>query len=260
MKIFTVYRPEEHVDYLEEWISYHQKIGVENFYLYDNGGSTGYGTDGVELIPHTDSKKRISRYGFRIKYSPEEAREKESKFINKYPVTKVLWQPTLNGQVVYGYTDAVIDFINRVKSGLCAFIDVDEFIVKKEEFRSSRLYQRIFKNYNYFNSIFESKEMFSLETLSGRAVHTLTHEYSKCILDISNFSEFDKLVPNTMHFMNFNLPLSESFFNHYNFNKLKYGIFRKTIAKEDWKIKSYEECTKYIENPFEESIVKINVP
>lgn len=262
MKIFTVYRPEEHVDYLEEWIKYHLQIGVKHFYLYDNGGSVGYGPKKNNIhwddILHTDSKNGISRYGFKIKYTSEEARLKENKFINNYPVTKILWQPVVDDKIVYGYNDAVIDFTSKVKSGLCAFIDIDEFIVKKEEFRPSRMYQRIFKDYHYFNSIFDCKETTTLEGLERDMFIRLLHESSKCILDLANFPDLDSvwentIHPNTMHFLNTSLPLSQSHFNHYNFNKLKYVGFRNraTHIGHKWKVKPYQDCTVLINNPFE---------
>jgi hypothetical protein len=37
--IQTVFILKENIPFLEEWIIYHKKIGVDKFYLYDNTGS-----------------------------------------------------------------------------------------------------------------------------------------------------------------------------------------------------------------------------
>jgi len=37
--IQTVFILKENLPFLEEWIVYHKKIGVDKFYLYDNTGS-----------------------------------------------------------------------------------------------------------------------------------------------------------------------------------------------------------------------------
>lgn len=258
MFIFTVYLPEIHVDYLEEWIRYHLSIGITHFYLYDNGSSTGYGNKNTQISiydSHGDSSKKLTRYGFSIKYTVEEARDRESQFLKKYPVTKVFWQPVVDNKVVYAYNQAVLDFTTNVKSGLCAFIDLDEYIVKREEFTPCRMSQRIYKDFHFYKSVFDCREMVSGINLDGYN--------TKCILDLSKPITLDdpsKYV-NSMHFYETKLPKSKNFFNHYNFNKVHYKMLkkRKDSYNLQWSADSYNNCCVEVNDPFAESTVPINL-
>lgn len=250
MYIHTVYRPQEHVDHIEDWLKYHTAIGVNHFFLYDNGESTGYGENLNNLewdrLLHTDQNSGITRYGFKIKHTVEKARLIEQEILAKYSVTKVNWKPSQNGKIIYGYNDSIRHLLTQVKTGLCAFIDIDEYIVKREEFRPSRMHQVRYEDYHKFSSIFKCKN--KLKTYNSVELGP------KCIVDLEKLKIDDELLyPNTMHFFSTELPLSTSHFNHYNFNKVAY----RELEKIHKGLPIYSNCFEYEENPFKESIVDV---
>lgn len=83
-------------EYLEEWISYHLRIGVEHFYLYDNGSA----------IPILDTVRQLN--------------------LEKW--VTVIEFPGISRQMA-AYKDALWKFGKDSK--WMAFIDTDEFIVIK---------------------------------------------------------------------------------------------------------------------------------
>lgn len=76
--------------YIEEWVAFHQLVGVQHFWLYDNSSSDGT----RDIINRMDSEL----------------------------VTLVKW-PGKNQQL-----DAYQDALHHVDARWCAFIDVDEFL------------------------------------------------------------------------------------------------------------------------------------
>jgi hypothetical protein len=257
MYIHTVYRPEDHVDYLEEWLSYHTKIGVKHFFLYDNGGGAGEAGQPnfsdferkIHMMHSSDPSR--TRYGYRVKYTPDQARLKELTYLHKYSVTKILWQPIIDGKIIYDHQSSIRHLLTQIDSGLCAFIDIDEFIIKKEEFKQSRMYQKIFEDYHNYNSIFDCKKWFSQIGIYKYA--------SKCILDLTylkNCFNDDKTYIVNMHFENLQLEESLSHFNHYNLNKVRYRRIEHEYKKiyPNFKIVSFNQALTHMENPFEKSI------
>ena len=109
-----------------------------------------------------------------------------------------------------------MDFATKIKEGLCAFIDIDEFIVKKEEFYESRILQKKYDDRWKYSSIFDCDKTFDIDT---------TMWSSKTILDLSTFTPGESI-----HFNNKNLPISKSWFNHYNHNE----------SGHDWLLKNYQ--------------------
>lgn len=217
MYIHTVYRPEECVDILEEWLEYHTSLGVEKFFLYDNAGSFG-SLPKTKKARHTSTHSGKNKRGWKFKYTVQEAKEKQNKFLVKYPVIYNEWKNIQSdGKYYYDYKESIRHMIgnierNNIEKKICAFIDVDEFLVKREEFRESRLRFRTFLNYQYFNSIKEIKESVIREDINTQNINT-----SKCILNLNTL----KKLPNKedcMHFTNYKeLPISQSFLNHYNY-------------------------------------------
>jgi len=201
MVIHTVYTPEENVDYLEDWLLHHTLIGVTHFYLYDNGGAHDYPHDPLWYIsPFTN------KYGAEIKYTVEEARIKQQEIFKKYPVTVIPWQNRdANGKLLYNQIESVLHFKDMVKEGLCAFIDIDEFIIKTEEFKPCTMLQRKFKSRHFYNSVYDCYEVFDTDT---------TNWAQKAILDMGNFPHLD--TSHNIHFGHVDLPLSKLYFNHYN--------------------------------------------
>lgn len=200
--IHTVYKPEENIDYLKDWLTHHTSIGITHFYLYDNGGANGYLDHGYN-IPDGENK-----HGTPIKYTAEQARELEKDIIKDFPVTKVMWQHRDSaGKLLYNQAESVVHFRDIVKDGLCAFIDMDEFIIPQEEFRPCRMLQRKFKSRIYYESVYDCLEVWPVDTSDWGP---------KVILDMANFPEFNALI-HDIHCRHVNLPVSMTWFNHYNY-------------------------------------------
>lgn len=216
ISIHTIYIPIENIMHLKDWLEYHMFIGVDHFYLYDNSGSTK--TDGASkghIIFDNDksvAKDGVNKYGHSFRDIPNIQKIQDS-LLKKYPVTKVNWQPiNENGEITYDYHGAILDLKqNHVDSGLVAFIDMDEYIVKREPFRPSRMLQQKYESRFHYPSVFD---------ITNGLPFKLDSADTKCIVDMK---EIDKnSLPYTMHFMEYDLPISLSWYNHYNYNKMQH--------------------------------------
>lgn len=226
MFIQTMYIPSENIDFLEEWLSYHQKIGVEHFYLYDNSGSVAHaqGSNVWSVAVHGKD-----RYGNKI--NNVDVTDLENEIFKKYPVTKIKWQPKNKNGLIYGdQVNAMNHYSSIVKTGLTAFIDIDEFIVKREEFRESRLFQRKYESRFHYseNSVMNITNGFEIDSRSWS---------SKCIIEMKNYQS-----PQSVHFSDLNIPESDSFFNHYNHNEFAHKWLLKNYKDFDpsWKPVPYK--------------------
>jgi hypothetical protein len=92
---------------LGEWIAFHQSVGVDHFYLYDNGSTDNF-TEGL------------------------------ADYIRSGLVTYTKW-PDYPGQVS-AYRDCVKRFSGRAR--WIAFIDIDEFLFSPEQKDLSRVLER----------------------------------------------------------------------------------------------------------------------
>jgi hypothetical protein len=229
--IQTVYLPQENIFFIEDWLKYHLYIGIDHFFLYDNTGSKFI----HDPIRQNLSEHSVNKYGQKINISLDEALEKENKIFKNYPVTKIEWKPVHDGKITYGQIEACIDFAAKVKEGLCAFIDIDEFIVKKEEFYESRILQKKYDDRWKYSSIFDCSKTFDIDTKKWS---------SKVILDLSAFSPGENI-----HFENKDLPISKSWFNHYNHNEVNHKWLLKNYKNIDpsWKPVPYEHVFNKLE-------------
>jgi hypothetical protein len=211
MIIHTVYKPEENIEYLKDWLIHHTLIGVTHFYLYDNGGANGY-LDWGYNVPDNENK-----HGSSITYTLEEARELEKNIIRDFPVTKIMWQNRdSTGKLLYNQPESIMHFRNIVKSGLCAFIDIDEFVIPQEEFKPCRMFQKKFKSRAYYKSVHDCLETWPVDTSDWGP---------KVILDMANFPHFDVNAGHDIHFRHINLPISKTWFNHYNYTSKSHWYF-----------------------------------
>jgi len=194
MVIQTVYIPAENIRFIREWLQYHSEIGVEHFYLYDNTGSH-----------HVDLGNAITLTG-RNKYGrlieSRDVTEEEAEILKDFPVTKIKWQPIRRGRIDYDQMGACLHFKDLYPKGLCAFVDIDEFIVPKEPFRESRLYQKKYDDRWNYEKVLDCTKTFQIDT---------SRWGSKCILEMSKFTPSANI-----HFLDKSLPISKSWFNHYN--------------------------------------------
>ena len=129
--IQTVFILKENLPFLEEWIVYHKKIGIDKFYLYDNTGS---------FHKKNDKKinKRLMDYDKMISLSDNEVNNEFNLLKKKYPeIVHVIWQPRdKNNNITYGQIDAIKHYIKNYggENDFTAFTDLDEYIyLKKNE-------------------------------------------------------------------------------------------------------------------------------
>jgi hypothetical protein len=225
ISIHTVYKPQENVLYLKEWLDYHTSIGVEKFYIYDNAESMN--------IDHLDVFKELpikNKYGYEHKMTIDHARKMQKEIIKGYNVEIIPWLPTnAEGAIIYGQTQSMTHLSKNKKDGLVAFIDVDEFIIKQEDFRQSRILQVKYENRNNYDSVCNISNAFKINTRWWS---------SKCIIDMSEYVE-----PESVHFNDLNIPISKSFFNHYNHNNVNHDWLLENYMRLDnsWSPVSYDK-------------------
>ena len=131
--IHTVFLLKENIPFLREWIIYNLKLGFTKIYLYDNTGSVG----------RNGSNKTTNKYNFNfdeiINLTDKQIDNELQDILTTYKdnLVYIKWQPKdKNGDIIYGFSDSVIDYTNRVQSDgidnndiiYTAFIDIDEFI------------------------------------------------------------------------------------------------------------------------------------
>ncbi len=133
LSIHTVFIPRENIFFLREWLAYHTEIGVEHFYLYDNGGSTSPRGNG-----HAVAVDGMNKYGFDIRSisahltDGDIARELDN-IVSDFPgaVTLVRWTPRdEQGRIVNGQIAAsrhCVETFGSETDWLC-LIDLDEFV------------------------------------------------------------------------------------------------------------------------------------
>jgi hypothetical protein len=197
MVIQTVYLPAENIRFIDEWLKYHSEIGVEHFYLYDNTGSQFMDCGNSVAVTGKNKHDRA--------IENRDVEEEEAEILKNYPVTKVKWTPVINGQVAYDQMGACQHFKSLYPKGLCAFIDIDEFIVPQEPFRESRMYQKRCDDRWNYKRVLDCTKTFEIDTRNWG---------SKCILEMENFTPGFSI-----HFENKQIEISKSWFNHYNHNE-----------------------------------------
>lgn len=123
----TVFILNENIRWLEEFLIYYINLGVDQFYLYENDGTSGH--DGTEIA---------NKYGFPISSTAtQEDRNAFNALLAKYGkyITHVLWQPrNAAGQIIYGQSESVADCIQKYGADTewIAFLDTDEFIFSEQ--------------------------------------------------------------------------------------------------------------------------------
>ena len=134
MKLYiqTVYIPRENIYFIEEWLAHHKKLGVDEFYMYDNSGS--YYKDFVgNFMIDGRNKQGVNIKEETSHLSDDDIRLIEDLIFEKYNAKRIEWKPRdFNGNITYNQIGAIISFQNMIEDGYCAFIDIDEFIILKK--------------------------------------------------------------------------------------------------------------------------------
>lgn len=236
--IQSVYIPRENIFFVEEWLKYHSKLGVDEFYLYDNSGSVYKDFVGnLEL----DGK---NKNGWNVKELTKDLSDVdivkiEDELFSKYNVTRIKWQPLDNdGNVTYGQVLAINDFLKYANKGFCAFIDIDEFIVLKGD----SLKDYINLNYNSaFDGIKICQRKFVNRWYNRSSVTSI-----KATLDINTFRWAPKIIANlgrlrnaagSIHDFMRNLMNDDEniHFNHYNHD----------VNSHNWLLMNYDSIDPY---------------
>jgi len=120
----TVFRLNENIRWLEEFLIYYINMGVDHFYLYNNDGSTN----------DFDIKKNVNKYGYKIENEDKiEDKILFDKILEKYGdrITYTRWKPlNSKNEIVYGQDYATMDFIKKYsdETEWIALMDLDEFL------------------------------------------------------------------------------------------------------------------------------------
>jgi hypothetical protein len=219
--IQTVYIPRENILFIEEWLEYHKKLGIDEFYLYDNSGSRYKDFIGnLEIDGRNKNGWDVNKLTKNI--SNLDIEDIESSLFKKYNVTKIKWEPKdLNGEITYGQNLSINHFVNIVKSGFCAFIDIDEFIVFKKHSNIKEYLSSSYSN-NYDGiKIFQQKHLsrwYKKESVFNlpKVLDINTERWAPKI--IANLERIKDCSNSSIHdFLN-NLKLDKDYchFNHYN--------------------------------------------
>ena len=119
----TVFRLNENVKWLEEFLIYYINIGFDHFYLYDNDGSV------------SDFDKSQNKHGYKISNNePTEDKAIFDRILEKYgdKITYTKWKPiNKENEIIYGQDYATMDFIKKYadETEWIALMDLDEFLI-----------------------------------------------------------------------------------------------------------------------------------
>lgn len=248
--IQTVFILKENLPFLEEWIVYHKKIGIDKFYLYDNTGS--------KFIENNNgTNKRKINYDKAISLTNEEVNNEMIKLKKKYPeIVHVKWQPRdKNNNITYGQLDAVKHYIKNYgnECDFTAFTDTDEFIYPKnqkslKDFINNKkvdklILQQTKMNDRFCGSLKNKNVLSSINTLE------IDSQWAPKNIIKNNTINLDKLniihdIPiktNSIYSCNKN----ELFFYHFNISKFEYNWMKNFLKKEDFKRIDNEELNNF---------------
>ena len=249
--IHTVFILKENLPFLEEWIQHHKKIGIDQFYLYDNTGS----------VVTNGSTTTNNRYGIHfdklIKLDDNQLKQEMDKILQKYPeITYIKWQPkTDEGKIHYGYKKSIDHYSKNYlqENDWTIFIDIDEFLYG-DIIKQNKLKQFISENQNEFSKIMIKQRKYadrfcnigkSINQISYMIINVETAGWAeKCIvknkkLENSKTPE-DKDGP--MHSIGIKdgeetkwMNVNELCFNHYNVNKKQIDWMKGFFNKKSFK-------------------------
>lgn len=214
--IHTVYLPRENLRFVEEWLAYHSLLGAEYFYMYDNTGSRELDWGNSVAVNGRNKYGRMMDFSL----SDAEIAEIEAAIFKKYPVVKIVWQPRENGEIVYGQNAACDDFAKGMRSGWCAFLDIDEFLYSPHrigdvlEGQAMVLRQKKFEDRFHYSTALEITNTFTIDTERWAPKIFINMEHY--ILGSANMHELNTHLMEKPVFPD----LGTLRFNHYNHNRV----------------------------------------
>ena len=243
LSIHTVFIAKENILFLKEWLLYHQAIGFEKFYLYDNS-EVKYGDDNE---PEKSSIKlfkagKVSKYGInyddKIKLDNKGINTLLNNIINDFDgaVELIKWSPkNQEGVTVYGHVKSLYDFKKKFgsKNDWVAFIDIDEFIISPNGLNLRDFLKECDKNKVRLIRIFQKKFQCRYSNLDKNVI-----DIHECIENIDTTFGHDKgpwgekMIVKMKYLKNIrnihdmtvrrgkeiNMEINKLRFNHYNVN------------------------------------------
>lgn len=138
--INSVFIAKENILFLEEWIKYHQLLGVTHFYLYDNSKVnkiTGWAVRNKDKIILGKRNKHNIDYGELVKMNKNQVTEHLKKLCDKYKCINLIeWSPRdEEGNILHNQKEGHTHCLKRLKEDKIDWattIDMDEFIILKK--------------------------------------------------------------------------------------------------------------------------------
>lgn len=135
LNLHTVYIPREHILFLEEWLLYHEHVGFDHFYMYDNTGSRGDYLSKYKNVQKSGRDKRGYDIGSLTGHlSDHDIGAIQRKIFDKFPgkITYEKWQPlNRDGEIWYGQMQAIQHYLlnHAEDEAWTGFFDIDELVV-----------------------------------------------------------------------------------------------------------------------------------
>ena len=253
--IHTVFLLKENIPFLREWIIYHLNLGFSKIYLYDNTGSVG----------RNGSNKTTNKYNFNfdeiITLTDKQIDNELQDILTTYKdnLIYIKWQPKNEaGDIVYGFSDSVIDYTKRVKDNgviYTAFIDIDEFIFSSnninlldfviEQYRNN-INKIIIKQKKFTDRFCNSKKVIDIvDTIdnidtSDWACKQIINNKSINIKEVVNMHNIGILNGDTK-----TIDIDTLRFNHYNVNAKQIEWMKNFYKMDNFNFASDSSLSRY---------------
>ncbi len=231
LSICAIFKDEAH--YLKEWIEYHLLMGIDHFYLYNNGSTDHF----MEVLEPYIQKKIVTLIDW-----PDQVTTDQPK------TSPYFW---VYYTQVSAYEHACkISAIKKTK--WLALIDIDEFLVpitankmievleKYEDFPGIRLFWHVYGT-SHIHTLPKNTLLIEALHLTCKPQH-FAHTMVKTILKPEFYDKFD-WPPHTCIFkdnqIDIALPKSEARINHYINRTIEYVYLSKIQKKEHMENKKY---------------------
>ncbi len=232
--IHSVFIAKENILFLEEWIKYHQLIGVTDFYLYDNSKVnkiTGFDLKNKDKIILGKKNKYNIDYDKLVNMNNNQITSHLKKLCDTYKSINIIeWSPRdKEGNILYNQQEAHTHCLKRLKEDKidwCANIDMDEYIILKKH---DNLKEYILSIASNIKAIRMVQKRFESRFLNiGKLITDISNCTDKNVLDqahkhIYNVEYTKKITVHTIEIVqNYKNQLgneNEILFNHYKTNK-----------------------------------------
>ena len=232
--IHSVFIAKENILFLEEWIKYHQLIGVTDFYLYDNSKVnkiTGWDERNKDKIILGKRNKYNIDYDKLVKMNKDQVNIHIKMLCNKYKSIKIIeWSPRdIDGNILHNQKEAHAHCLKQLKEDKIDWgitIDMDEFIILKKH---DNLKEYILSLASNIKAIRMTQKRFESRFLNiGKLITDISNCTDKKVLDRAHKHIYN--VEYTKNITVHSIEIDENYisqlgneneilFNHYKTNK-----------------------------------------